>query len=160
MGEKCPVCESENTENVIEDREVQVPFGSVEKYKQVIAKCHECEVCLSAKNKGNEAAVEAAYYKSQNASLVNMLDALEKAGIQRHYFERSLRLPVGEVKRWVEDFNEVSDEALALLRFVCTYPWLLEVSDENFKPAVINKYVLRAAVKAHEAEEEEKDEQG
>ena len=41
--------------------------------------------------------------------------------------------------------GELSSAALALLRSVCTYPWLLEVSDADFEPSVSKSKLVEAA---------------
>ncbi len=61
------------------------------------------------------------------------------------YVERALDLPARTVARWKS--GEHSASALALLRVVATYPWMLEVAEHRFDLSVADAKVVMAAGK-------------
>lgn len=62
------------------------------------------------------------------------------------YIERALRLPQRTLARWKT--GECSAPAIALLRLVRTYPWLLAVADDSFNVLSARQTLIVEAGKA------------
>jgi transcriptional regulator with XRE-family HTH domain len=59
-----------------------------------------------------------------------MLDELARQGLSMAYLERALSLSPRTIARWKN--GELSASALALLRLVRCFPWLLKVARADF----------------------------
>lgn len=137
----CPVCGSDKVVKEmtpISDRVIRGPEFS---YQQ------ENYVCNNCSEEGDFAQVnDAKYLEAYNAALtvsVKQLvtDLSEKQGISMALFERSFELPVRTLTRWKN--GEFSATAVALLRTVMAYPWLMEVAENRFEANTAKKIVLR-----------------
>jgi hypothetical protein len=142
MNSQCPACGSADIRVEQVQKSVPVPYGQPAAF---VATRHTCNVCeMSGDFTGeNDERITKALNKSESASAEVMLRWLSEHQVTSAYFERALRLPARTTNRWKS--GEVSAAALALLRMIRTYPWLLEVSDANFKPSVAAGTVLHAA---------------
>lgn len=65
------------------------------------------------------------------------------------HFERVLGLKFGTVRGWRKT-GRVSAVDAALLRIVATYPWMLDVAEENFSPVWVDRMVMAAVFDAAE----------
>ena len=144
MKKTCPTCGSGNLESSSLEESVQVPYGPSIAYDSVEDHCMNCG------DRGDFAAenderIEKAVQESAASSVELILKKLSEEGISSAYFERALRLPVRTVSRWKT--GKVSASALALVRLVRTYSWLLEVADSNFDPGFVKEQVIVAAGK-------------
>ena len=73
-----------------------------------------------------------------------LLMRLSAEGISASLIERNLELPVGTLDRWRD---EPSVEGVALLRLVAALPWLLDVAEYKFDPAVTQYLLLERAAR-------------
>lgn len=73
-----------------------------------------------------------------------LLGQLEELNISETLIERTFELTTGTIERWR---NDPPPEALALLRMVCTLPWLLEIAEYKFDLAVARYLVLERAAR-------------
>lgn len=126
---ECPACGSSATVKDIVHSLIPVPYTEPANYSEVIYTCLTCGEQGDFTGE-NDKAITEALNKSAAASVVVMLDHLASQGIIQPGFERCLRLSMGTTKRWKEGEYTASD--LALLRIVRTFPWILEVADNNF----------------------------
>ena len=136
VGKMCPACGSENISTRKDESKISVPFGPEVSYKVVVDTCGDCKEEGEFAPSGscdNDYNCEVALEASTTQSVENMLSLLKDKGIKEPYLKRALRLDM------VEDFYDMG--AIVLLRFICTFPWLLEVSDSNFQ--TINVDMLR-----------------
>ncbi len=138
----CPVCCSSELTVEVKKGSVRVPFGPlVDVDKQIFT----CQICgeVGDFTGQNDHLVDKATAISINHSVEDMLTFLANNGVKMSYLERSLELPVRTVSRWKQ--GKLSASALALLRCVSTYPWLLEVADEGFKAEASKAHLVRNA---------------
>jgi hypothetical protein len=126
----CPACGSDAISTSYVDSSILVPYGPTATFVETVYTCGTCGVSADFTGE-NDGVIKAALEKSGSASVVSMLDFLAARGITQAGFERRLRLPIGTTERWKT--GELSAPALALLRLVRTFPWLLEVADANFE---------------------------
>lgn len=77
--------------------------------------------------------------------LADLLQRLEEI-TQIAHAERVLGLPARTIARWKT--GHASASATALLRFIVTYPWLLEVAEDQFEPTKADFHVAKAFYKS------------
>ena len=142
MELKCPACGSADILVEKVEESLPVPYGPSATYTSTQYTCNTCGESGDFTGE-NTAIINEALKRSISVSASSMLENLSKIGITAAYFERAMRLPARTSARWKS--GELSAAALALLRSVCTYPWLLEVSDANFEPTVAKRRLVEAA---------------
>ena len=125
----CPVCGSSDVETGTEKRTLTVPYGPSVTVSEVVHSCRACGTRADFTD-ANRGVVRAALAKAEAESALQMLSDLAEQGVTSAYLERALRLPPRTTNRWKD--GELSAGALALLRMVRTYPWLLQVADADF----------------------------
>ncbi len=69
-----------------------------------------------------------------------MLEMLSDSGVTMAYLERALGLPARTAERWKA--GESSAAALALLRTITSFPWILEVADGGFERQATDAAIL------------------
>lgn len=140
---RCEVCGASNAKMVTKSRTISTPYGPTLPYTEFSVECPVCRESY-ATDEEPEDGITAALRESNSQAVVAILDYLNDNGITNSYLERALRLPARTTARWKR--GEVSASALALLRCVRTYPWLLEVADANCNPLVAIASTLNAAI--------------
>lgn len=68
---------------------------------------------------------------------------MSKVGITMAMFERVFELPTRTLTRWKG--GDFSASALALLRIVATYPWIIEVAEHKFERNYASFVVIKIA---------------
>lgn len=129
MYDACPACGSKKV--LIEKQEtinVPIPYGKPAFFTN---KYYHCSVCLTdlAGNFGDEISSKI-IHKAVIKSVSAMLDDLHEMGVSSVYFERALRLPLNTTEKWRA--GSITEDEVALLRIIRTYPWMLEIADNNF----------------------------
>jgi hypothetical protein len=79
------------------------------------------------------------------------MEKLTSDGYSLAYMERALGLPRRTMTRWRAEGSKISAPALALLKTIRTYPWILEVSENQFDHDIALEVFLRNAVNAFSA---------
>jgi hypothetical protein len=126
----CPVCGSTDVLTGSINESLPVPFGPAATFTTTQYTCNTCGESGDFAGENNST-INEALKKSTALSVSEMFEYLSKEGITAAYLERALRLPPRTTARWKG--GNLSAAALALLRFVRTYPWLLAVADANFE---------------------------
>lgn len=139
---QCPACGSDNVSSSTRDIELDVPFASAVRVSETV------DVCGTCGSEGdflgqNEPKIEDAIRQATRASVKGMIDSLAEQGTSMAYFERALGLPQRTMARW--KMGECSSPAVALLRVVSTYPWILPVAESGFDYASAQMQLLDAA---------------
>ncbi|GJL79510.1 MAG: hypothetical protein NPINA01_24990 [Nitrospinaceae bacterium] len=150
MKEKlsCPECDSTSikTEKICEA--VNVPFGKTGQYEKTFHVCENCGEKGSFSNKISEENHEkyyAALKETNKLSVADISQHLSAQGDSMAHIERSLGLAQRTLSRWKT--QGVSASGMALMRIIRTYPWILNVADENFDEQFANKELVSQAAK-------------
>lgn len=133
MEMRCPICEmGELIESVESETIMDLFAGEIE----VRRKFYTCSVCGESADFFNEnEPLQIEIEKSKKLkSIENIIDKFEKRGLKLASIERSLELPQRTLSKWKNDHVEASAAAIALLKYIYTYPWLLELADRNYDP--------------------------
>lgn len=132
----CPSCGSENVVSNREQRQLSLPFAPGASYAAVLDRCEDCEFEGDFAN-SNDAALQRALADAKRASVSAMLGHLDGKGYSMAYMERALELPIRTMMRWKN--GDFSAGALALLRMIATFPWVIEVADAHFDQVFATK---------------------
>jgi len=135
----CPICGENSTNSRTEKRNIGDGFIGFSEIEEIIHKCSGCREEWG--DEGNDAKYDAGIKKLLETGVPDMIESLKTKGITQAYFERSLRIPQRTMARWSR--GEISDSAVALMKVILTFPWILEVADNDFdsKEFVVYKQV-------------------
>lgn len=136
----CPMCGSSAVTETDELRAIAIPYGGQATYG---TKVHHCSDCGESGDftQQNDAIIQSAYREAKKKSVDPMLGYLGSIGVSMAYIERALELPVRTLARWKTE--ECSAAAIALLRIIRTYPWILQVADARFDERVAKVTLLK-----------------
>lgn len=139
---KCPACGSQQVKRFEKKASGKLTLGSGFSFKEIYYVCDSC------KEEGDFFAETDKNYliaqKDAQVSLVKkILEDMNKAGITMAMFERVFELPPRTLTRWKG--GDFSSSALALLRTVVTYPWIMEVAEHRFEKNYARTIVVSAA---------------
>jgi hypothetical protein len=135
----CGSVEVDTTEDL---RTIRIPHGSNVVVSKVV---NTCRVCGESGDfaKSNDERIGLAVVEAVKTSVPRMLELLGKQGLSMAYIERALELPARTTARWKS--GECSAAAVALLRTLATFPWVLEVAESGFDTKVANKAIVARA---------------
>lgn len=133
---ECPACGHTKLEMRVERRSYSVHFGPNAEFDE---KVHACKQCSFEWGDADDTPVIEALARADKQAAVWIIARLEEQGISNAYLERACGLPQRTLARWKT--GEVSAAAVALLRFLITFPWLLRVADGNYDPKLARKFV-------------------
>ncbi len=142
---QCPACGSESVTTSHRDATISIPFGEPARFEESVNACATCGMEGDFLGQNDTIAAEAVK-RAVSESARAIVDQLSSRGVSMAHFERALRLPQRTLARWKT--GEVSHHAVALLRLVRTYPWLLEVADHSFDEGVALHTLVVEAGKA------------
>ena len=146
MNEKiCPVCGS--TE-LIYKKEIQIinePYGG---QKQVEINNYYCSACNSSGDffNENEDLLLSNIELLKERSVKNILEDFNSNKISMSAIERALSLPQRTLTKWKNGVTKPSAAGLALIKYLRTFPWLLDVAENNFDYNLSQKIFLNSAM--------------
>ena len=140
---QCPACDSYNVTVCEKQGIAQAVYGTEVPYNEKVIKCNDCESSFV----DNTIAVDPyskALEQSKKESVTCILDSLSQLGTNLAAMERALELPQRTLSRW-KSGADPSAAGLTLLRFINTYPWLLEVADAKYDITFANMILINQA---------------
>lgn len=148
MNEKlsCPECDSTNIKTEEIPETTKIPFGATVIYNKVVHICGDCGEKGSFSSQLVEENHENYYSslkESNKLSVENICQYLSNHGNSMAHIERSLGLAQRTISRWKT--QGVAASGMALMRIIRTYPWILNVADENFDERFANQELIRQA---------------
>ncbi len=147
----CPSCGSNAVSRHEKNSFGQLTLGHQFSYKAVSFKCKTCN------EEGDFLGISDQNYMdaqkdAQTTFAKNILENMSSVGITMAMFERVFELPTRTLTRWKN--GDFSAGALALLRIIATYPWIVEVAEHKFERSYASFVVIKAA--ANELHEQRK----
>jgi DNA-directed RNA polymerase subunit RPC12/RpoP len=140
---ECPACGSKNVEQEKKETTVCVPYGTEKKLSETSFKCLECKTTFEDDISLDEA-IKTVLELSKKESVKNILNYFSENRMNFAGMERALELPQRTISRWKTE-GAVDASALALLRMIRTFPWLIEVADSkydrNISDTICFKYI-------------------
>lgn len=141
----CPICGKGVLERVTKIEKIEDHFAGVSEVEEVE---YLCPVCGERGDffDENSKNLEKAYKEQKRVATANILDSFTKNGMNFAAIERSLEIPQRTLAKWKGQYTEPSAAAVALLKYLYTFPWLLEVADTNFDSAHAETVLCKAYV--------------
>lgn len=141
----CPACGSHNISARVEKQAEQLTLGPEFQFEETVFTCGDCGTEGDFANE-NDAKYIVAHKSALNISVKNIIESLSTDdSVSMAYFERAFELPARTLTRWKT--GDVSSSAIALLRTVKTFPWLLEVADSHFNKNKASQIILREGIR-------------
>lgn len=136
---KCMACGSTDVTVHREPMEVCAPYGVTEMIEDIYTDCHDCYESISI-TYNERVEIDQAYKRSCDSSIEPILEYLnDKTDYSMAAIERVLHLPARTLYRMKSE-KEYSSAAIALLRMIRTFPWLLDVAAKDYDSEVAAKY--------------------
>jgi hypothetical protein len=142
---KCSYCGNDSFTTVTEKQTEYEPFGEIVEFEEKILRCKKCgdEINYTL-NYTDE--YEKAQKRSEQSSIVNILEYFSKKNVKLKDIEDSLGLPVRTLSRWKSRLN-YSAIGLTLLRVIRSYPWIIFVAARRFEKKYVDEVFKEAAMK-------------
>ena len=124
---------------------VSEPYGG-----EVIIKIHVlvCNTCgfTAGDSEYNDPLIQEGLAVFRRQSMVNILTGLNSLGLSNASMERTLGLPARTLARWKNEPSlNPSAAALALMKIIRTFPWILAVAEQRYDQKSAPSMVLQQA---------------
>ena len=141
----CPVCGATNITTENKKISIKCPFGPEE--TKIIGTTYKCGTCESVfgDDTENDKKIENVLDICRRKSIGTMLNVLQDNGYSLAAIERALELPQRTISRW-KSSTDLSSMGVALLRIISTFPWILQVAENKYKPAFAKRIYLNNAI--------------
>ncbi len=139
----CPICGSKHISRIEKESTGQLSMGTEFVFKEIIYKCASCKEMGDFFHESDKFYMDAKN-QAENTLVKQILEDLNNNGMSMAYIERVFELPARTLTRWKT--GDYSSSALALLKIINTFPWILEVAENRFSPAVSKAIFLQAAM--------------
>ena len=147
MSEKklCPLCGSESLEYITTKNTVQGDLGNELVIDEIHIKCMECG------NEGdffneNEDKLNKALTKLNETCVNEVLEFFNDKNISYAGIERAVGLPQRTLTKWKNGISTPTAAGVALLKYLRTFPWLIEVAENKFDYNIAQKIFLGTAL--------------
>lgn len=141
----CPACGSEAVVTEKVEREISLSFGVKKTISIDQNTCSECG--MQGDFTGINDTIISESYDKANLDVVNSI-VEDFAGNKTSMaaIERSLDLPQRTLTKWKNNLSHPSSTGVALMKMIGTFPWLLDVAEANYDPAISQKIFIKSAV--------------
>lgn len=146
MEISCPVCGSQKIHPSQIEREFSEGFGIS---KHIVLSGYACEDCEFSGDflHENKEALKQAKEELQSRVMIEILEYFSEQHISFAGVERALGLPQRTLTKWKHGKTKPSASAIALFKYLRTYPWLLQVADAGFETEAALKIHLEIAAR-------------
>jgi len=141
----CPVCGSDKLEPVVVKETIHGDMGK----KLIMDRTHE--KCMDCGSEGdfsgeNEKAIEKTFSALNEAYVNEALDFFNEKKISFAGIERAVGLPQRTLTKWKNKSSSPTAAGIALLKYLRTFPWLIEVAEHKFNFNTAQKIFLGTAL--------------
>ncbi|MCF8090922.1 MAG: hypothetical protein K9K40_00500 [Desulfotignum sp.] len=126
----CPACGDNNLEKNTIKKSLHEPYGGS---KNIDIVCYTCNFCGFSGDifNENEKDLQAAIDELKANSVKNILENFQKQHYNFSAIERALEIPQRSLSKW-KSASKPSASAVALLKYLHLFPWLIEVAEHKF----------------------------
>jgi hypothetical protein len=142
----CPACGSNNVESIEKSVRLYESLGPTKNIKIIENKCNVCGTTGDFNNH-NEILLKEAYSELKTETAVSILENFQRNKFNLSSFERALELPQRTFAKWKNRSVNPSATGVVLLKYLKTFPWLIEVADKQFDQSAADKILLENAFK-------------
>jgi DNA-binding transcriptional regulator YiaG len=142
----CPVCGNEvlNESRVFEV--LKESFGGQTKISLRKFKCSYCDTEFDSALE-NDKNIKVAMDDLKMKSINNILNDFNDINVSMASIERVLSIPQRTLTKWKTGKAKPSATAFSLFKYLRTFPWLLEVAENNFDYNIAQKIHIGDAIK-------------
>lgn len=126
----CPACGDNNLEKNTIKKSLHEPYGGSKNIDIVCYTCNSCGFSGDILNE-NEKDLQAAIDELKANSVKNILENFQKQHYNFSAIERALEIPQRSLSKW-KSASKPSASAVALLKYLHLFPWLIEVAEHKF----------------------------
>jgi hypothetical protein len=148
MSEKklCPICGSDKLEPISLKEIIQGDMGKEFITDRKYVRCVECGSEGDFFSENEETAAKA-LSKLNNIYINEALDFFNEKNISFAGIERAVGLPQRTLTKWKNGISTPTAAGIALLKYLRTFPWLIEVAEHKFDYDISQKIFLGIAFK-------------
>ena len=147
QNQVCPVCGSSHLRIEQEDRLIFEPYGGQKLIKLQVCTCMDCGADGDFFNQ-NDASIQVTQNHLKANAVSQIVNHLNDTGYSSAAMERAFGLPARTIAKWKRESDSCpSASAVALLRIVRTFPWLISVADAKFDHAIAQRIFITEAIK-------------
>jgi len=146
MNEKklCPLCGSDKLEYITSKETIQGDMDHELITDKKYVKCTECSSEGDFFDE-NEEVIEKALTKLNETYINEVLDFFSEKNISFAGIERAVGLPQRTLTKWKNGISTPTAAGVALLKYLRTFPWLIEVAEHKFNYDIAQKILLGVA---------------
>jgi DNA-binding transcriptional regulator YiaG len=141
----CPVCGADTLKMKNETQILKESYGG---QKEVNIVSYHCTTCESEGDffDENEEIVNKNLELLKEQTVKNIISDFANNKISMSAIERALSLPQRTITKWRNGVSKPSAAGLALLKYLRTFPWLIEIAENNFDYSIAQKIHINSAV--------------
>lgn len=139
----CSICGSKETKRIEREKFDKLTLGCKFRFKEVSYKCNNCEEEYYYSEETDKNYLEAEK-KAKCHFVKDSIECLSKMNISMAYLERVFELPIRTLTRWKN--GDFSSSAIALLRLIVTYPWIIKVAEHKFERECAKNIVIKVGI--------------
>ena len=141
----CPVCGSDKLERVVQKESLNGDFGKELIIDVSHAKCVECGSEGDFFNE-NETVIEKALSTLNKTYIDDALNFFNERNISFAGIERAVGLPQRTLTKWKNGISSPTAAGIALLKYLKTFPWLIDVAEHKFDFNISQKIFIETAI--------------
>ena len=140
----CPVCGSDKLERVVQKETIRGDLGKALVVDMPHEKCIECDSEGDFSGE-HETIIEKALSDLNEKYIDEVLNFFEEEKMSFAGIERAIGLPQRTLTKWKNRISSPTAAGVALLKFLRTFPWLIEVAEYKFDYNVAQKIFVGKA---------------
>jgi DNA-binding transcriptional regulator YiaG len=141
----CPVCGSDRLESVVSKETIHGDMGKELILDRTHERCLECDSEGDFFNE-NEKITENALSALNETYIDEVLNFFDEKKISYAGIERAVGLPQRTLTKWKSRNSTPTSAGIALLKYLRTFPWLIEVAENKFDFNIAQKIFIGAAL--------------
>lgn len=148
MGDRiCPICGANTLEEKNEIQLLKESYGGQKELNMVYYHCTTCDSEGDFFN-DNEEKIDSNLEILKGQTVKNIISYFMTNKVNMSAIERALSLPQRTLTKWKNGVSKPSAAGLALLKYLRTFPWLIEIADNNFDYNIAQKIHINTAVQS------------
>ncbi len=142
---QCSYCGGHDVHVMEKEHTLSEPYGGEALIQVHVIVCNACGFTVDD-SEYNDPLILEGLSALKRQSMVNVLTELNGLGFSNASMERTLGLPARTLARWKNETSlNPSAAALALMRIIRTFPWILAVADQRYDSKSAQSMVLKQA---------------
>ena len=141
---RCPLCGSDKVKLGKETINLSEPYGGEKSFEIDNYVCSVCDFEGDILDQNDFIIIKEAN-KLKAVACQNIIEHFEQQGISIRAIERILGLHIGSLSEYKTLIAQPDPAVVALLKFLRTYPWLLDVAEAKFSEEKTLQILIDAA---------------